>query len=75
MNVPRDKRWSWDGAGTIPLVSNDEDYLEMVLKKTCWLATIYPIRVGALIGTQDSVNLDEFSPVRLSSWRDFPDTG
>ncbi len=40
----------------------DEDYLEMVLKKTCWLATIYPIRVGALIGTQDSVNLDEFSP-------------
>jgi geranylgeranyl diphosphate synthase type II len=38
----------------------DADYLEMVLKKTCWLATIYPIRVGALIGTRDSVDLDPF---------------
>src|SRR5215469_1260030 len=27
------------------------DYLLMVLKKTCWLATIYPLRVGGLIGT------------------------
>jgi len=25
------------------------DYFEMVLKKTCWLATIHPMRVGALI--------------------------
>jgi len=31
-----------------------------VLKKTCWLATIYPIRVGALIGSRDSANLDPF---------------
>jgi geranylgeranyl diphosphate synthase type II len=38
----------------------DADYLEMVLKKTCWLATIYPIRVGALIGSRDSVDLDPF---------------
>ncbi len=38
----------------------DADYLEMVLKKTCWLATIYPVRVGALIGSRDSVNLDPF---------------
>jgi len=38
----------------------DADYLEMVLKKTCWLATIYPIRVGALIGSRDSVGLDPF---------------
>ena len=30
----------------------DEDYLEMVLKKTCWFATIYPCLVGALIGTR-----------------------
>jgi len=28
----------------------EADYLEMVLKKTCWLATIHPSRVGALIG-------------------------
>lgn len=39
---------------------DDADYLEMVLKKTCWLATIYPIRVGALIGSHDSVDLDPF---------------
>ena len=38
----------------------DADYLEMVLKKTCWLATIYPVRVGALIGSRDSVDLDPF---------------
>lgn len=38
----------------------DADYLEMVLKKTCWLATIFPVRVGALIGSHDSVELDPF---------------
>ncbi|MEM7291938.1 MAG: polyprenyl synthetase family protein [Pseudomonadota bacterium] len=35
-----------------------EDYLVMVLKKTCWLATIYPIRIGAMIGTRDRIELD-----------------
>ena len=39
---------------------DDADYMEMVLKKTCWLATIYPVRVGALIGSRDSVDLDPF---------------
>jgi geranylgeranyl diphosphate synthase type II len=34
------------------------DYLRMVLKKTCWLASIYPIRVGALIGTHGTVDVD-----------------
>jgi geranylgeranyl diphosphate synthase type II len=38
----------------------DADYLEMVLKKTCWLATILPIRVGALIGSRDGVDLEPF---------------
>lgn len=28
----------------------EADYLLMVMKKTCWLATIHPCRVGALIG-------------------------
>ena len=32
----------------------DEDYLTMVLKKTCWLTAIHPLRVGCLIGTRDS---------------------
>jgi geranylgeranyl diphosphate synthase type II len=38
----------------------EADYLEMVLKKTCWLATIYPIRIGALIGTRNRVDPDRF---------------
>jgi geranylgeranyl diphosphate synthase, type II len=38
----------------------EADYLEMVLKKTCWLATIHPSRVGALIGTGGAAELDPF---------------
>jgi len=37
-----------------------EDYLRMVLKKTCWYTTIYPCRVGALIGSRDTLELDHF---------------
>jgi geranylgeranyl diphosphate synthase, type II len=40
----------------------EANYLEMVLKKTCWLATIFPVRLGALIATRDSVDLDRFIP-------------
>jgi geranylgeranyl diphosphate synthase type II len=39
---------------------SEADYLRMVLKKTCWYTSIYPMRVGALIGTRDSVELDRF---------------
>ena len=39
---------------------SESDYLEMVLKKTCWYTTIYPSRVGALIGTRDDNDLDRF---------------
>lgn len=28
---------------------SDDDYLTMVLKKTCWLTTIHPLRTGCLI--------------------------
>lgn len=38
----------------------DAEYLEMVLKKTCWLATIFPIRAGALIGSRGAADLDAF---------------
>jgi geranylgeranyl diphosphate synthase type II len=38
----------------------EADYLGMVLKKTCWYTTIFPSRVGALIGTRDGGNLDRF---------------
>jgi geranylgeranyl diphosphate synthase, type II len=35
-----------------------DDYLLMIMKKTCWYTTIFPLRVGAMIGTRDSVDLD-----------------
>lgn len=36
----------------------EADYLTMVMKKTCWLATIFPLRVGALIATRGHADLD-----------------
>lgn len=38
----------------------ESDYLTLILKKTCWYSTIYPMRVGALIGTRDGVDLDRY---------------
>jgi len=38
----------------------EADYLEMVLKKTCWLLAIHPTRVGALIATKGAVDLERF---------------
>ena len=48
--------WRRDNATEV----DDAAYFEMVLKKTCWLGTIYPCRVGALIGTGGAVALDPF---------------
>ena len=36
----------------------EADYLYMVLKKTCWLTTIHPSRMGALIGSTGALDLD-----------------
>ncbi len=48
--------WRRDNAFDV----TEADYLLMVLKKTCWLATIHPTRVGALIGTGGSMDLEPF---------------
>jgi geranylgeranyl diphosphate synthase, type II len=40
---------------------SDEDYLRMVLKKTCWYSFIHPCRIGALIATRDGVDLNRFN--------------
>jgi geranylgeranyl diphosphate synthase, type II len=48
----------WRRDNTVDLC--DDDYLQMILKKTCWYTTIYPCRVGALIGTRDGVDLDRY---------------
>jgi geranylgeranyl diphosphate synthase type II len=39
----------------------EEDYLRMTLKKTCWYTCIQPLRIGALIGSRGSMNLDVFN--------------
>lgn len=41
-----------------PLDLGVTQYLRMVLKKTCWYSTIFPLRVGAIIGGRDAADLD-----------------
>ncbi len=48
--------WRRDNATEL----TETDYLQMVLKKTCWYTTIWPSRVGALIGTRSDRDLDRF---------------
>jgi geranylgeranyl diphosphate synthase type II len=48
--------WRRDNAVAL----READYLQMVLKKTCWYTTIYPSRIGALIGTGSERDLDRF---------------
>jgi geranylgeranyl diphosphate synthase type II len=40
---------------------SEEDYLRMILKKTCWYTCIQPCRIGALIGSRGSLNLNHFN--------------
>jgi geranylgeranyl diphosphate synthase, type II len=47
--------WRHDNATDL----GEDDYLRMVLKKTCWYSTIFPNRVGVLIGTRDEWALDD----------------
>ena len=34
-----------------------EDYLELIMLKTCWYTTIHPLRVGALVGSGGKADL------------------
>ena len=38
-----------------------DDYLRLVLKKTCWYTCIHPCRIGALIGTAGRIDADRFN--------------
>lgn len=40
---------------------SEADYLRMILKKTCWYTCIHPCRIGALIGSGGSADLDAFN--------------
>ncbi|MGN6511004.1 MAG: polyprenyl synthetase family protein [Chitinophaga sp.] len=39
----------------------EDDYLRMILKKTCWYTCIHPLRIGAIIGSGGAVNADMFN--------------
>jgi geranylgeranyl diphosphate synthase type II len=41
--------------------TTEEDYLLMVLKKTCWYSFIHPCRIGALIAGRSSSELDRLN--------------
>ncbi len=34
------------------------DYLELIMHKTCWYTTIHPLRVGAMVGSRGTADLD-----------------
>jgi geranylgeranyl diphosphate synthase, type II len=47
---------AWRRDGTVALAP--EDYLDLILRKTCWYTTIHPLRVGALIGSWGTADLE-----------------
>lgn len=49
--------WRSDPARDVGL----DDYLRLVLHKTCWYTTIYPLRAGCLIGSRGTAGLGELS--------------
>jgi geranylgeranyl diphosphate synthase type II len=34
-----------------------EDYLDLIMHKTCWYTTVHPLRVGALVGSEGAADL------------------
>jgi len=46
--------WRRDGV----LDVGPADYLDLVLRKTCWYTTIHPLRIGATIGSWGRADLD-----------------
>lgn len=53
----RELEWRRDNV----LDRTPEDYLELIGAKTCWYTTIYPLRVGALIGSRGAADLGSLS--------------
>ena len=41
--------------------TSEEDYLLLVLKKTCWYSFIHPCRIGAIAGAEDAPELEPFN--------------
>jgi geranylgeranyl diphosphate synthase, type II len=45
----------WQREGRMDLTA--DDYLDLIMKKTCWYTSVLPLRVGALIGTKGIVDV------------------
>lgn len=45
----------WQLDGVVDL--GPEEYLELIMHKTCWYTTIHPLRVGAMVGSKGAVDL------------------
>ena len=45
--------WRHDGVESLA----PEDYLDLIMHKTCWYTTVHPLRVGALIGSDGLADL------------------
>ena len=63
--------WRRDGVCDL----TPDDYLDLIMHKTCWYTTIHPLRVGALIGSLGRSDLDSAGAVRLLPRRGVPDPG
>ncbi len=46
--------WRRDGVQEL----EPEDYLDLIMHKTCWYTTVHPLRVGALVGSAGAAGLD-----------------
>jgi geranylgeranyl diphosphate synthase type II len=46
----------WRSDVTVELTP--DDYLDLIMRKTCWYTTVHPMRVGALIGSWGRADLD-----------------
>ncbi|HZA08689.1 polyprenyl synthetase family protein [Mycobacterium sp.] len=45
--------WQHDNVSDL----SPEDYLELIMHKTCWYTTIHPLRVGAMVGSRGTAQL------------------
>lgn len=45
--------WQRDGRTNL----TPDDYLDLIMKKTCWYTAVLPLRVGALIGSKGAADL------------------
>jgi geranylgeranyl diphosphate synthase type II len=45
--------WRHDGVETL----TPEDYLDLIMRKTCWYTTVHPLRVGALVARGEGADV------------------